>query len=105
MSKRQVKRYTAEIKSKVVLEALKDEKTLAQIASTFQIPTTNILDWKKQFINNMELVFDKEKAVKKYKEQIKEKEEVIESIYAQLGEVTVKYNWVKKKSKEVGLED
>ena len=103
MSKKKVKRFPAEFKAQVVLEALKGEQTLNQIASNFRVDPRNIQYWKREFLQNMELVFDKEKAVSEYKEQLKDKERQIDDLYRQNGKLNVLLEWAKKKSKEYGL--
>jgi putative transposase len=42
--------YSAEFKSKLVLEVLKNEKTLQEIASTNNITPKNLQNWKKIFL-------------------------------------------------------
>jgi len=103
MSKRKVKKYPSSFKARVVLEALKNEKTLSQIGSEFRVDPKNIHNWKKEFLANVELVFDKEKAVAEYKEKIKDKEQRIDDLYRQNGKLNLLLEWAKKKSKEYGL--
>jgi putative transposase len=66
--------YSAEFKVKIVLEVLKGEKTLNQIATENNILPKNIINWKKQFLANAEIAMEPSKAVKEYKEQIKDLE-------------------------------
>jgi transposase-like protein len=58
MSKKR-KIYSAEFKSKLVLELLEGGDTLNQIASKYEILPKNLMNWKKQFLDNMSLAFDK----------------------------------------------
>lgn len=104
MSKRQIKSYDAEFKVKIVLEALKEELTLNELAAKYEVIPANIRNWKRDFLANAELVFDKEKAVAQYKEQLGEKSRQMDELYRQLGKTTTQLEWCKKKSKELGLE-
>lgn len=104
MTKKQVKRYGATLKAKIVLEALKNEKTLAELGSEHKIHPKNIQLWKRQFLANVEVVFDKEVILKEYKEALKQEAEKTDELHRQIGELTAQLNWAKKKSKEVGLE-
>ena len=52
MSKKR-KVYSAEFKSKLVLEVLEAEQTLNEIASKYEILPNNLKNWKKQFLENM----------------------------------------------------
>ena len=51
----------------MVLEVLKGEKTLNQIANENNILPKNLINWKKTFLENMEIALDPAKAVKEYK--------------------------------------
>ncbi|PHJ39941.1 hypothetical protein P378_00025 [Desulforamulus profundi] len=42
------KSYSGEFKAKVVLEILKEEKTISQIASEYGIHPNQLLKWKKR---------------------------------------------------------
>lgn len=43
-----IKSYSPEFKIKIALEAIKNDKTLNQIASEHAIPASLICDWKKK---------------------------------------------------------
>ena len=63
--------YSAEFKAKVVLEILEGEKTLNEIASKYDLLPKNLQNWKKQFLENAFLAFDKSTVAKEYKEEAK----------------------------------
>lgn len=104
MSKRQIKKYDTSFKVKVVLDVLKEEMTINELAAKYDVIPANIRNWKQDFLANAELVFDKEKAVARYKEQLGEKSRQMDELYRQLGKTTTQLEWCKKKSKELGLE-
>ncbi len=62
--------YTAEQKAKIVLELLKEERTINQIASEYKVTVKTIQNWKRQFLENASLAFDTDKATEVYKKQI-----------------------------------
>ncbi|MCF6202819.1 MAG: transposase, partial [Methylococcaceae bacterium] len=62
--------YSAELKSRLVLEVLKNDKTLTEIASTNNITPKNLQNWKKIFLENAEIAMEPSKAVKEYKEEL-----------------------------------
>jgi Transposase and inactivated derivatives len=70
MSRKKGQTYTAEQKTKIVLELLKEEETLAQIATKYKITSTSITKWKKQFLENASLAFDVGGVTKTYKDEI-----------------------------------
>ena len=102
MTKR--KSYTDELKTKVILEVLKEENTIAEIASKHEIHATTIREWKKQFLVNINLAINPEKGIDKYKEKIKESEKEKDELYKEIGKLSAELSWAKKKSKEFGIE-
>ena len=62
--------YSAEFKAKVVLEVLEGEKSLNEIASKYDLLPKNIQNWKRQFLENAFLAFDKSAVTKEYKKEI-----------------------------------
>ena len=97
-------KYTDELKTKVILEVLKEEKTLAEIASIYRVHKTSIRDWKKQFLENIQLAVNPAKGISKYREKIKEKNAEKEELYKQIGKLTSQLDWAKKKSRETGFD-
>ncbi len=47
------KTYSAEFKSKLVLEVLEAEKTINEIASHYEVLPVSLKNWKKQFLENL----------------------------------------------------
>ena len=64
---RKMTKYTTEFKTKIVLEVLKGEYTLKEIASKYNIILKNIMNWKKIFMDNAEMAMEPAKAIKEYK--------------------------------------
>jgi len=64
------KSYSADFKAKLVLEVLEGEKTINEIASKYEVLPVSLKNWKKQFLENMSLAFDKSTVVKEYKDEI-----------------------------------
>ncbi len=90
---KKAKQYTAEEKTKIALEALKGEMTVAQISSKYGVHGTQICKWKQEALELMVSGF-KEKSKPKDTSQ----EELIKQLYEQIGQVTVERDWLKKKS-------
>ena len=87
------KQYDSAFKLKVVLETYKNEKTLAQIASEYQIHATQINMWKKQFKEEGPSIFQKTKDQEKA-----ELKALVDELYKQIGQLKVERDWLKKKS-------
>jgi transposase-like protein len=84
------KRHSAEFKAKVALEAVKEIKTLNELASQYEVHSVQISKWKKQLLENMAGVFSGQKKAINYAKKFDE-------LYRQIGEVTVERDWLKKK--------
>jgi transposase-like protein len=102
--KKKPKKYLLSLKRSVALAAIREEKTIGAIASEYEVPPHNVKFWKKQLLDNLEVVFDSEKQVKKYKEALAAESQKTDELHRQIGSLTSQLNWAKKKSKEIGYE-
>jgi len=101
MSKKRTN-YTSAFKTKLVLELLQNESTLAEIASKHNILPQNLVNWKKTFLANAEIAMEPSKAVKEYKEELIKSQEQNERLTTLVGKVTVEKEWLAKKLKSLG---
>jgi len=101
MSRKKGQIYSADKKAQIVLEVLKEEQTLAQIASKYQITTKTIQNWKKQFLNNVAIAMEPAKVVSDYKAELEAKEQEIEQLHKALGKATIKAQWAEGKLKSL----
>ena len=100
MSKKQ-KIYTAEFKTKIVLELLAGDQTLAQLASKYSLISRSIQNWKKIFLANASLAFNADAAVASIKKTVIEQEKKIDELHRQLGKRTAQLEWASKKLKSL----
>ena len=63
MTKKYIKNFSAEYKTKVVLELLESELTISQLSKKHEITPKTIQNWKKQFLNNTSMAFEPAKVV------------------------------------------
>ena len=78
------KRYSAEFKAKVAMDALRGELTVSQLAIEYGVHQTMIGDWKRQAVEGLVSVFSDKTAVK---EGIREEE--LEKLHAKIGQLDV----------------
>jgi transposase-like protein len=88
--------FTPEQKAKVVLELLKESKTIAELATEYEIHPNQLQRWKSEVTEKMHLIFSKdsdevEKLQKKHESEVDE-------LTKQIGQLTIEVNWLKKKS-------
>ena len=100
MSKKRTK-YTAEFKSKLVLELLKNERTISEIASDNNITPQNLQGWKKIFLDNAVIAMEPSKVVKEYKDDLAKSQEENEMLMKLVGKVTIEKEWLEKKLKSL----
>lgn len=104
MNKRRT--FTPEQKSKIVMEVLREEITLNEIAAENEIHPNQLSLWKAEFIRNAARAFSKETdEIEKVKQSYeKEKDELLR----QIGQLSYEVTWIKKnladsKSREVRM--
>jgi len=85
------KKYPKEFKARVALEALKGEKSIAQISSDYEVHSNMITKWKKQLKENMANIFIRKN------EQEPDDKQLIDNLYKQIGKSQVEIDWLKKK--------
>jgi len=95
--------YSAEFKSRLVLELLKNEKTVAEIASANNITPQNLNNWKKIFLDNAVIAMEPSKVVKEYKEELAQAQDENEMLMKLVGKITIEKEWLEKKAKKLGL--
>jgi len=87
------RKHTPAFKAKVALEAIKEQKSSAELASQYQVHPAQIRNWKATATKELiELFGDKKKSKEK------DREELIQELYRQLGQLNADLNWLKKKS-------
>ena len=89
----QRKSYSAEFKSKVALEAIKEQNTLNEIASKHGVFPNQVCSWKKELLDGIGNIF-----TDKRKKESKPSEDIVPQLYQQIGQLKVEVDWLKKKS-------
>jgi transposase-like protein len=88
--------YTPEFRAKVVLEVLKKEKSMEQVASENGVSLNLIAQWKEQFMEGSADIFrNKRKAIAE-KESAHEKK--CKKLNSEISKLTTQLNWLKKKA-------
>jgi transposase-like protein len=87
--------YSASFKAKVVLASLKQDQTISQVASHFQVHPQVLTKWRSQLLTNIETVFHDGR-------QKKPPEEIdVEGLYSKIGRLEMENDFLKKKSAEL----
>jgi len=86
------KRYSAEFKFKVALEAAKGTKTLNELASEYGLHASQISEWKSHLLNEGASVFGTASAQEQRQQEARQAE-----LYEQIGRLKMELEWLKKK--------
>lgn len=89
------KQYTSAFKAKLVLELLKESKSLAQLAAEHKVHPNQLRHWRDPVLQDLPSLFDKKQqnaAAQAAHEQ------QTEELYAQSGRLTTQVGWLKEKS-------
>ena len=87
------KKYTAQQKSQIALDALKERLTINELTSKYGIHATQINRWKKQLKEGIPALFSNQAD-----STLQEKDKLIEELYQRIGKLTIELDWLKKKS-------
>lgn len=89
------RKHSAEFKAKVVLETLRGDRTVNEVASRYEIHPTQLSSWKKQVVEALPGLFSgrADKAAKN-------ETELRGRLYEQIGRLKVELDWLKKKMGE-----
>jgi transposase len=89
------KQYTPEQKAKIVLEVLREDQTLAQLAATYGVHANQLRKWKTQAVERFPSVFQDDTVAHRELEQVRAREQ--DALYAEIGRLTTELGWLKKK--------
>lgn len=97
--------YTAAFKTKIVLEVLREERELGEIAAEHNLSPNMVRNWKREFLDNAEIVFENPK---KLERQAKRKEAALEKKNNQMlrtiGQLTLERDFLQDCFRRTGQE-
>jgi transposase-like protein len=89
------RKFSSEFKARVALEAIRERQTLGELAARFEVSPVVISRWKKEFVENAADAFSGKKQ--------NQPEVDSEKLYAQIGQLKVENDFLKKSLKKTGL--
>lgn len=92
MDKKIRKTHSPVFKAKVSLEAIKETRTIAELASMYSVHPTQITKWKKKALEGLGDIFSDTK-----QQKARDNTELIEALYQQIGRLKVEVDFLKKK--------
>jgi transposase len=97
--KRKRRTWSPQEKAEIVLEILREESTLKEIAKKYDVAQQVLIRWRDDFISNMPSVFDKKNDdIQKIQQEHEEEKEILGK---KIGELSLDVDFLKKKQEEV----
>ena len=87
------KSFSPEFKKKVALAAIREEMTIAELSSKYEVHRTQITKWRSRALEGLGEIFSK-----RGKKESLEQEKLTDELYRQIGQLKVENEWLKKKS-------
>jgi len=94
-TRRQRRKFTSEFKAKVAIAAIKENETLAILSKQFDVHSNQILKWKKEFIENSSMAFEK-------KSEFESLEKDRDQLLRKVGELQMDKDFLKKSLWKLG---
>jgi putative transposase len=86
------RRFSAALKARVALEAIRGQKTAAELAGEHQVHPCQITQWKKQLLEAAQELFGDRRG-----QDRQQQEELVAQLYQQIGQLKVEVDFLKKK--------
>ena len=93
MKSKQRRSFSAEMKARIALEAIKGQKTIQEIASHYGVHPSQVTNWKRQAVEGTPSLF-----VDRRSQSGTSEEDLKAELYQQIGQLQVELDWLKKKS-------
>jgi transposase len=94
------RKFTADFKSKVALEALREQQPIHEIAKRHQVHASQVTEWKKALQSNASSVFESTSA--KHDETLKQKRKE-DQLFKQIGQLKVEVDFLKDSCDKLGV--
>ena len=90
---RRRKRYDSRFKAEVAIEAIKNQRTVTQIASEYGVHPNQVSQWKKQVLDHLPDLF-----INGRSQSTTDSDQLVDELYRQIGQLKVELDWLQKKT-------
>ena len=91
------KKYSKELKARIALDAIKGQKTIAELASEYGVHANQISTWKRHLLEAAPAAFTRGKDKDAEKKEIER-----DRLYQKVGQLQIEVDWLKKKTGYLG---
>jgi putative transposase len=96
---RKRKQHSSETKLKVVLEVLREEQMISEIAVRYGIHPNMVGRWKQEFLEKAPDIF--QRGLSDAEKELREERAHVADLERKVGQLTYEVDWLKKKSEEI----
>jgi putative transposase len=86
------KNYTGRFKAKVAVQMIREQDTVAELSSQYEVHRSLLIRWKKEALEGLPSVFSTAK-----KKTDNNNQKLIDELYKQIGQLKVENDWLKKR--------
>ncbi len=93
------KNYSGKFKAKVVVDVIREQDTVSELSSRYQIHRSLLTRWKKEALEGLPSIF----STAKKKKSKDDDQKLIDELYKQIGQLKVENDWLKKKVETISF--
>jgi len=93
--------FSPEYKAKLVIETLREEATMSEIASRENVSLNQLSNWKREFMENSSRAFSRSRDEKATTRQVEELKEQEKDYQAKVGQLTLENDFLKSVYKKL----
>lgn len=88
------RQFSPELKKKIAIEAIKEHRTINELANEYQVHPVQISKWKKQLLDGAMSIFEDPR---KREGEVKRREQQESVLQQKVGQLVIENDWLKKK--------
>ena len=88
------RKFSSELNKKIAIEAIREQRTVNELASEYQVHPVQIRKWKKDLLDGATSIFEDPK---KRKDVLKKQEDQENVLQKKIGQLVIENDWLKKK--------
>ena len=88
------RQFSSEFKVKLVLELLREERTLGEIAAAYEINPNQLTNWRREFLEKAPQLFDEPKVAKAMQRAEREAEDEKNRLLQTIGQLTMERDYL-----------